>query len=190
MSVRVRIENCSPGETIDLTLALSSRGRGSLVAEVDPERPGVALARTRTELAKLLKPSELPLPARREDGSLGAEVWARLLPWAASEAGAVGAFVLDQRGLIVAETPDLPLDRMEELAARLCLVIHGAAALEEQGFQVGAASLELGAWWLTALRVGLQEGEWLAVVLVGEGPASREVRQEIIEEIRLFVVGG
>jgi hypothetical protein len=91
MSVRVRIENCSPGETIDLTLALSSRGRGSLAAEVDPERPGVALARTRTELAGLLKPSELPLPARREDGSLGAEVWARLLPWAASEGPAPSA---------------------------------------------------------------------------------------------------
>ena len=189
MSVRIHIENCSPGESIDLTLALSPRGRGSLAAEIDPQQPVVALARTRTELAGILKPSELPLPARREDGSLGAEVWARLLPWAASEAGAVGAFVLDQGGLIIAEMRDLPLDRLEELAARLCLLLHGASELSAQHFDAGAVALELGPWWLTLLRIGLAEGTWLVVVLVGENIPIREIREEISEEIHHFVAG-
>lgn len=190
MSVHIRIENCAPGEIIDLTLALSPRGRGSLLAEVEPERPGVAIARTRTELAGLLKPSEMPRPERREDGSLGAEVWARLLPWAASEAGALGAFVLDQSGLAVAETPGLPLDRMEELAAHLCVIVHELVALEGRGFQVGAPTLELGAVRLTVLRIPVDESVWLALILVGEGTPSLDVQREVIEEVRLFVSGG
>jgi len=189
VSVHVRIENCSPGEVIDLTLALSIRGRGSLVAEVDPNAPVVAVARTRTELAGLLRPSEMPLPARREDGSLGAEVWGRLLPWAASEAGAIGAFVLDQSGLIVAETPSLPFQRLDEIVAHLCVVVHEAAALVEAGIDVGSTSVELGSWWLTALQIPLVGGSWLALVLVGEGVPSREVRREVTEEVRLFVNG-
>lgn len=189
MSVHIRIENCSPGEVIDLTLALTSRGRGSLVAAVDPASPSVAVARTRTELAGLLKPSEMPLPARREDGSLGAEVWARLLPWAASEAGAVGAFVLDQSGLIVAETPALPFERLDEIVAHVCVLVHEAVAIESVGHKVGATSLELGSWWLTALQVPLNDGGWLVLVLVGEDVPKRESRKEIVEEVRLFVNG-
>jgi hypothetical protein len=189
MSVRIRIENCSPGEVIDLTLALSAQGRGSLVAELDPQSPSVAIARTRTELAGLLKPSEMPLPARREDGSLGAEVWGRLLPWAASEAGALGAFVLDQSGLIIAETRQLPFARLEELAAHLCVVVHEAVALRGLGLDVGATSLELGTWWLTVLQIPLPEASWLALVLVGESAPKRAAQREIVEEVRLFVNG-
>jgi hypothetical protein len=187
VSVRIRIENCAPGEIIDLTLALSPRGRGSLAAEVDPNTPVIAVAKTRSELAKLLRPSELPRPERREDGSVGAEVWARLLPWAVSEARAAGAFVIDQSGLPVAETPSLPLDRLDELAAHLCVIANAAETLAQAGFAAGATAVELDPWRLTTLRIPVAEGSWLALVLVGEDTPEAAVQREIIEEIRLFV---
>lgn len=189
MSVRIRIENCAPGEVIDLTLALSPRGRGSLLAEVDPNSPGIAIARTRTELAGLLKPSEMPRPERREDGSLGAEVWERLLPWAISEADSIGAFVLDQSGLAVAETSNLPLDRMEELTARLSIILHELVTLKLRGFDVGPPIFALGTLRLTMLHIPVTEDSWLALILVGEGIPNSDVQKEILEEVRLFVTG-
>jgi hypothetical protein len=187
MSVRIRIENCSPGEVIDLTLALSAQGRGSLVAEVDPARPSVAIARTRGELAGLLRPSEQTPPARREDGSLGAEAWGRLLPWAAAEAGAAGAFVLDQAGLVVAGGHDLPFGRLDELSAHLCVLVHEAVALRALGLEVGSTSIEIGAWRLTVLQIPIVEGAWLALVLVGDGAPARGAQQAIIDEVRHFI---
>lgn len=188
MSVRVRIENCSPGDVIELTLDFTSRGRGSLAAEFD-QQPVIAVAKTRTELARLLKPSDMPRPARRSDGSVGAEVWARLLPWATSEARAVGGFVIDQSGLPVAETPHLPVDRLDELAAHLCVMVHEAATLQRAGFDAGAVAVDLGALRLTALRVPAGGDTWLACVLVSESPPPAEIQREIIEEIRLFILG-
>lgn len=121
------------------------------------------------------RPPPTPLP-----GASGAERWDALLSWCLTSGGAMAAFVLDERSLLVASRGLLPFDDVEGMGGRLIVALEQASRLQEEGAPGhGAVSVDLDGRWLTGFAVSMPGGAPLTFGLLGAEPAHAEVRAAI-----------
>ncbi len=131
--------------------------------------------------ARPTPPSPPPPPP---PGASGAERWDALLSWCLTGAGAMAAFVLDERSLLVASRGLLPFEDVEGMGGRLMVALEQGSRLQEEGAPGHAAvSVDLDGRWLTGFAVRMPGGVALTFGLLGAEPARGEVRAAISDWI-------
>lgn len=162
-------------------LVLGRRLSHELRGEITPnkeQQSGAKYVHFQLHRGTTLHPAAmLPVPYIAPDAGLGSEVWAVLLTWCVQVSRSSSAFVMDSHGLVVAALGTLPAETLEAAGARLVLAMDQAASLDVLGGPTGAVAVEIGDAWLTAMRVALDDGESLAVALLGGEPVAKQVRQ-------------
>lgn len=175
-----------------ITLRLSGARAVAPTVRLAPRSPGF------TSLARLVSPAALAPGPRAAAGAAaeaalpelgldplawstaldGSAGWSRLLAWCVEGLGAEGAFIVDDRGLVVASHGVLARTVMEERGARLVFAFEQAARVARG---VRSLNLELEHGWLVGMRVALSETESLTIGVQAARPLSEAARRRIEE---------
>ena len=113
------------------------------------------------------------------DEMMGSEGWSRMLDWCVSAHEAEGAFVVDGRGLMIGSCGMLGSAELEEIGARLLLVLEQADLMSAALGDAQSASIEMDSGWLTGLRVPIGEADRLVVGMVTAQPLPSGARRAI-----------
>ncbi|MCE9572456.1 MAG: hypothetical protein K8W52_04805 [Deltaproteobacteria bacterium] len=106
--------------------------------------------------------------------------WDEVLDECVRQLGAIAAFIIDDRGLLVAGSGAMPLGTLEGTGARLVIAIHQADHMESAVGGARGITLEFDGQWLTGIRVPT-ESTPLTVGLFTEAPLDLEARRAVAE---------
>ena len=144
------------------------------IREIDPT-PRPSLPRTGPVAPSLAAAASLTpappsgratLPSPPAGGS-----WENLLAWCRTGLAADAAFVIDRRGLLVANSGKLGDDEAQAMGARLVVAMDQADALDP-GSPVRTLALDLSTHCLTAIRLQIERGPLLTVGVLSLRPLS------------------
>ena len=97
--------------------------------------------------------------------------WENLLSWCRTGLAADGAFVIDRRGLLVANSGKLTDEESQAMGARLVVALDQADALDPAS-PVRTLALDLSTHCLTAIRLQVERGPMLTVGVISLRPLS------------------
>ncbi len=113
------------------------------------------------------------------DESFGFRSWTDLLDWCQRIAGSSSAFVTDHQGLPIADDGSLSEGQVADTGTRLILALDQAGKMEIADGRAQAISIQLGARWLTGIRIGTDGDAAFTLGLLGDRPVGEESRKTI-----------
>jgi hypothetical protein len=110
---------------------------------------------------------------------MGSEGWARMLDWCLKALEAEGAFIVDDRGLMIGSRGAMNVQTMEEVGARLLIAFEQADLMCGDKGMSQSMSIEMTEGWLVGMRIPLSGSEKLTFGVVTWRPLSRAARRKI-----------
>ena len=131
-------------------------------------------------------PSARVAPAPAPPAIEEARTWDDFLALCLPVAGAEGALVMGDQGLLIASCGPIPASDLEGVGARLMATLdHGRRMQLEEGREP-AVVVELGMGWLTGFTVVLRDGSKLTMGLIGPAALHAEARSLIASALILW----
>ncbi|MCA9620994.1 MAG: hypothetical protein KC731_18355 [Myxococcales bacterium] len=112
------------------------------------------------------------------DEMAGSEGWGKILEWCVDAVAADCAFVVDDRGLVIASRGNLPNDVVDETGARHLMAFEHTDRMQPD-HPSQSITVELGQGWLSGVRVGAEDGERLTIAVQAALPLSTVARRRL-----------
>ncbi|MCE9572450.1 MAG: hypothetical protein K8W52_04775 [Deltaproteobacteria bacterium] len=114
--------------------------------------------------------------------------WDEVLDQCVRQLGAIAAFIIDDRGLLVAGSGAMPLGMLEGTGARLVIAIHQADHMESAAGSARGITVEFDGQWLTGIRLPT-ETTYLTVGLFTDRPLDASTRAAVAQAFATLRTG-
>lgn len=182
----------SSGYTRFAAGSFSAAAAAGVVHKTAPIAPGdllVEAAATRAASPAVVEPEPaVPAAPSLEDvPAFGASGFNTLLDWCLEATQAESAFIVDDRGLPVAERGAFEGEQVRELGARLVAAFDQLQRMQLSDAPAESMLVELGPRRLSGINVDFGAGQFMAVGIVGPRVAATEVRRIVNTTLRTWM---